>query len=384
MSKKIFIVTGEHSGDIHASYVIKELKKLFPDIIISGVGAKEMSKAGASLFSDHSDMAVVGLDSFKKIPEHVRLGAKILKYLKNEFNPDLILLIDYGGFNLRLARELKKNNFKVFYYISPQVWASRKGRLKCIKAYVDKMMLILPFEEQIHRNAGVNAEFVGHPLVSQMPEAISKADFCHKHHFDESKPLIGLFPGSRKMEINFLLEIFIKTAVLIAEELPEVQFCLAQSSNINDDYLHTFLQKANPQNKLNLQILKNVNHNILSASDLAILASGTVTLEAAIYNTPMIISYKSYWLAYFLYLILRNIDCIGLPNIIAQKNIIPELLQTNAKPELISREALRLINNHEERNKMLKDLADINKALTKSIASARVAEIIYKELNDEQ
>ena len=383
MNKKVFIVTGEHSGDIHASYVIKELKKLDPDIKISGIGGNEMKKEGAFLLHDHSHMAVVGLDSLKKIPEHIKLGSNILKYLKKEFNADLILLIDYGGFNLRLAKELKKQNYKVFYYIAPQVWVSRKGRLKKIKAYIDKVLLTLPFEEKLHKEAGVNAEFVGHPLMSQLPPPITKPDLCDKYKLDKNRPVVGIFPGSRKIEIKLLLDILIKTAFIMQDKQPEIQFCLAQSSNISDEYFKTFFKKADPEKKLNLKILKNANYELLSAADMLLLASGTVTLEAAIYQRPMIITYKSYWIAYAIYLLIRYIDKAGLPNIILDKYAIPEFIQPKAKPSDMAEMGLKLLNDTPERAKIFKDLADVNKALTNKIASARVAEAIYNQINDQ-
>src|SRR3989339_1116286 len=264
MSKNIFIVTGEHSGDIHASFVVKELKKLIPDVNIAGVGGLEMKKAGVHLIHDHSDMAVLGLDSFKKIPHHIKLAKDILSYLENKFKPDAVLLIDYGGFNLRLAKELKKRKYKVLYYISPQIWGSRKGRVKKIKAYIDKMMLILPFEEKIHRNCGVNGEYVGHPLKSQLPKGLSKEEFCKKYNLDPNKPVISIFPGSRKIEIKLLLKIFYETALKIKETQSDVQFCLAQSSNISSEYINNLTQITDPENILNVTIIKNASSELLS------------------------------------------------------------------------------------------------------------------------
>lgn len=380
MSKKVFIVTGEPSGDIHASFVVKELRKLIPDIEIAGVGGLAMKNEGVNLFHDHSGMAVVGLDSFKRIPEHVKLAVNILKYLKIGFKADIVLLIDYGGFNLRLAEHLKRNKFKVFYYISPQIWASRRGRLKKIASYVDKMMLILPFEEKIHTKAGVNAEFVGHPLVSQLPPAISKSEFCKTYDLSEETPVVGIFPGSRKSEIKVLLDIFIRTALLMKKKNPEIQFCIAQSNNIADEYFTAFLSKSDPHNELAATILKNANYKLLSAADMLILTSGTVTLEAAIYQKPMILSYKASWITYIIYLLVRYIKHIGLPNIILSKSVIPEFVQHKAQPEIMAECALKLLQDSPERENMLKDLADVNKTLTNKVASARVAEIIVEEL----
>jgi lipid-A-disaccharide synthase len=381
MTKKLFIVTGEQSGDIHASNIVKELKKLIPDIDIAGVGGNEMKKQGVNLIHDHSDMGIVGIDSLKKIPEHIKLGKNILKFLKNNFKPDLILLIDYGGFNIRLAKYLKKNSYKIFYYIAPQVWATRKGRLKKIARYFDKVMLIFPFEEEIHKQAGVNAEFVGHPLVTMLPEAVSKKIFCEKYNLNPEKPLVGIFPGSRKAEIHFMLEILLNAANLIQQELPDTQFILAQATNISDDYLNKYLQKSSLNEKINLKVLKEANYEVLSASDMLLLTSGTVTLEAAIYQTPMLLSYKSYSIAYWVYLLIRYIDKAGLPNIIMGREIVKEFIQDKATPDQIATEALRILKNPGDKNKMLQDLADVKKALTNKPASVRVSEIIFEELN---
>jgi lipid-A-disaccharide synthase len=380
MSKKLFIVTGEHSGDLHASFIVRELKKRLPDIEIEAVGGENLKAENVKLFHDHSDMSVVGLDFIFKLREHLRLGQNIIQYLQNNFCADLVLLIDYGGFNIRLAQYLKKANFKVFYYILPQVWATRKGRLKKIAAYVDKAMLILPFEEEIHKKAGVSAEYVGHPLMSQIPPPITKEQLCYKYKLDVNRPVIGLFPGSRKVEIRLITPVFLKTAMLIQKKLPEVQFCLAKASNIEASYLKKQIDKIKHIDKLNLKILENANYDLLSGADFLILASGTVTLEAAIYKTPMILSYKSYLLAYLIYLMIRYVDKIGLPNLILKKDAVPEFIQITATPQILADKALSLVSEGPTRNKMLQDLADVNKALTDKVASATVAERIVEEL----
>lgn len=384
MSKNIFIVTGEHSGDIHASFVVKELKKLIPDVKIAGVGGIEMKNADVHLIHDHSDMAVLGLDSLKKIPHHIKLGKDILSFLEKDFKPDAVLLIDYGGFNLRLAKELKKKHYKVFYYISPQIWGSRKGRVKKIKAYVDKMMLILPFEEKIHKECGVNGEYVGHPLKSQLPEAISKEELCKKYNLDPQKPVISIFPGSRTIEIKLLLKIFYDTAFEMIKKQQDIQFCLAQSGNITTEYLSNFTRLTDPENKLNVKIIQNASSELLSGSDMLLVKSGTVTLEAAIYNTPMIISYKTYRLAYYIYLLVKKIDWLGLPNIILNKTIIPEFLQYNTDPVEMAKMALNLLNETPQRAEMLENLSKVNKLLTNKVASQRVAEILKEETNSKQ
>ncbi|MFH0702493.1 MAG: lipid-A-disaccharide synthase [bacterium] len=378
--KKIFIVTGEHSGDLHASYIVKELKKLIPDIQIEAVGGKNLEAQNVKLFSDHSNMNIVGLDAVKAIYSHIKLGKKILYYLKNVFKPDLVLLVDYGGFNLRLAKVLKNNNIEVFYYISPQVWASRKGRLNKIKNYISKMMLILPFEEKIHKSAGINAEYVGHPLISQLPKDFSKEDFVKKNFLDPFKKIVGIFPGSRKMEINYLLPIFLKAAGIIQSRTHKVQFCIGQASNIDDALIAKYLEKYNKNKEIDLKVIKNQNHALLACSDVVMLASGTITLEAAIYKTPMIVSYKGSFLVYSLYLLLRYIKFLSLPNIIAGKKIIEEFLQYRAKPDLIAQEVSSLLHNKEKRQEMINELSLIQEKLGDKIASKEGARIISEYL----
>ena len=196
--KKIFIVTGELSGDLHASKVVRELKQMIPDVEIVAVGGKNLQAEGVKLFSDHSKMGAIGFDALKAIASHINLGKRILDYLKNEYKPDLVLLIDYGGFNLRLAEVLHKNGIPVYYYISPQIWASRRGRINKIRKYVSKMMVILPFEEEIHKAAGVNAEYVGNPLISQLSPPADKEEFIKTNKLDPNKKIVGIFPGKQK------------------------------------------------------------------------------------------------------------------------------------------------------------------------------------------
>ena len=378
--KKVFIVTGELSGDLHASKVVRELKQMIPDIEIVAVGGKNLQAEGVKLFSDHSKMNVVGLDALKAIASHINLGKTILDYLKNEFKPDLVLLIDYGGFNLRLAEVLHKNGIPVYYYISPQIWASRKGRINKIKKFVSKMMLILPFEEEIHRSAGVNAEYVGHPLISQLPPPADKGEFIKANNLDPNKKIVGLFPGSRKNEINTLLPIFLQAANLIHVSSKKVQFCLTQASNIDDSLINKYIQKYDKNNQLDIRIIKNQNHAALSCCDAVILASGTVTLEAALYKTSMVVSYKVQSIVYFLYLMLRYIEFLSLPNIIAGKKIVEEMLQYRAKPDLIASEILSILHNCDKREEILQNLSQLREKLGNKVAAYEVAKNISEFL----
>jgi len=379
--KKIFIVTGEHSGDLHASFIVRELKKLNPDIKIEAIGGKSLEAEGIKLFSDHSKMAVVGLDAFKSLFSHIKLGQNLVNYLTLEYQPDLVLLIDYGGFNLRLAKELKNRGIEIFYYISPQVWASRKGRINKVKKYVTKMMTIFPFEEKLYKSKGVNAEYVGHPLISQLPKDFDREGFIKQNNIDPNNKIVGIFPGSRKMEINYLLPIFLESVKQIHTHSKKIQFCLGQAPNLDDKLLNKYLDDFRKKENIEIKVLKNQNHALLSNADAVILASGTITLEAAMYGTPMAISYKAPYAAYFLYLCMRYLKFISLPNIIAGKKIVEEFLQHKAKPELISQEILALLYNNDKREQMIRELGQIQDALGEKVASKEVAKIINKFLN---
>lgn len=382
--KKIFIVTGEHSGDVHASFIARELKELIPDIKIEAIGGKSLEKEGVRLFSDHSKMAVAGLDAIKSVFSHIKLGKNLVNYLTTEYRPDLVLLIDYGGFNLRIARELKKRGIEIFYYISPQVWATRKGRINSVKKYVSKMMTIFPFEEKLYKKEGINAEYVGHPLISQLPTNFDREVFLKQHNLDVNNKIIGLFPGSRKSEIDYILPIMLETSKMILKHSKKVQFCLGQAPNIDDNLINKYVDAFKNKNNIDIKILKNQNHALLANADAVILASGTIALEAAMYKTPMVITYKANYIAYFIYLLIRYIKFVALPNILANKHVVKELIQSKAKPELISREILSLLYDNEKREKMIYELGKTQETLGDKTASKEVARIINNYLNKKQ
>jgi lipid-A-disaccharide synthase len=319
-------------------------------------------------------MGVFGLN-FKAVVDHIKLGRDVLDYLKNEYKPDLVLLVDYGGFNLRIAKELKKNNIETFYFISPQVWASRKNRVNSIKKYISKLMVIFPFEEKFHKKEGVNAEYVGHPLISQLPSGFSKEAFIKQNNLDPYKKIVGIFPGSRKFELNYMMPVYKKTLKIIAKHSKKVQFCLAQSDNISDELISKYLKKFSEEG-LNIIVLKNQNHALLACSDVLMLTSGTVTLEAALYETPMAVCYKGPYVLYFLYLLVRHISRVSLPNIIAEKDIVKEFIQKKAVPEDIASEILSLLHDEDKRNKMKMELKQIKEKFGEKIASEEVAKIL--------
>lgn len=373
MQKKIFIITGEHSGDIHASKVVNELRKTYPDLIIEGIGGENLKNAGVKLFSDQKKMAVMGL-SLKIIIDHLTLGKRLVDYLTKEFKPDLVLLVDYGAFNLNIAKFLKRNNrnIKIYYYIPPQIWATRKWRINVVKKYVDKVLCIFPFEKEMYESAGINVHYCGHPLISQLPAPADREEFFERHGLDKNKKLVSIFPGSRVFELKNLMKLFIKSVEILKKMHPDIQFLISHAPNLSDDVFSKYLAETE------FKVIKGENHAMLSVSDALILASGTVALEACLYKTPMIISYRGPWLLYFIYLAVRCIDKVSLPNIIGGKYIVPELLQMNAKPDLIAYNIEKLLYDEEYREKNIEELGQVKSLLSEKNSSYEAAQEIKK------
>lgn len=350
MANRLFVMTGDYSGDMHAANVVKALRNLAPDIELAAVGGENLKALGVELLADQSRMGRVGLGGVLGAPYHWWLGERILKYVET-FKPDAVLLIDYGGFNLYMAARLKKRGVRVFYFIPPQVWATRKGRIRKIKANVDHVFCIFPFEQPIYEAYGIPVTYVGHPLVGQLPFAPERAAFCQTHGLDPARPIVALMPGSRKQEIDYLLPDIFGSLPLIHHHAPDAQFVLAQAGSLPDDFFRTRLQKAlkNAGSELMppVHIAKNCNHALLGVADVMIGASGTVTLEAALYDTPMVIVYRLQSLVYAIAMRLLTLPYIGLPNILGgeAQAFVPELLQDAINPRAIAKAVLPLLDN---------------------------------------
>ncbi len=370
--KKLFIITGEHSGDKHAADVVRELQKSNKDLVIEAVGGDNLEKTGIRLFCNHSKMSAVGLN-LKILFDHILLGKKITDYLNNEFKPDMVLLVDYGGFNLSMAKLLKKSGIKIYYYIPPQIWASRKWRLKTVKKYVDKVITIFPFETKMYEDAGIDVEFSGNPLLAQIPPKKDKTDFCNEYNINPNKQIVSIFPGSRVFEIKQLLNVFLEAAELMKKKNTNIQFLLCQAPTIKDEWIHKYV----PQN---IRIIKNKNYDLLAVSDALMLASGTVALEAALYETPMIISYKGPWLFYMVYLIVRCVKMVSLPNIILDKKVIPELIQKNAKPSVIAEYMLNILENKDYQKNMIDSLKNVKELLSTENSAKKASKIILNNI----
>lgn len=372
--KKLFVITGEYSGDIHASKVVEALKSRYDNIIIEGIGGDNLKAAGVKLFSDQKKMGAVGL-SPKIIFDHLTLGRRVVDYLTKDYKPDLVLLIDYGVFNLNISKFLKKAGIKVFYYIPPQVWASRKWRINTIKKNVDEVLCIFPFEKEMYESYGIKTHYCGHPLVSQLPEKADRKQFFEKHGFDINKKLVSVFPGSRVFELKQLMGVFIKTAKHLQRKHPDLQFCISHAPNLPDEVYNKYLKDTD------FKVIKGENQALLSVSDALILASGTVALEAALYQTPMIIAYRGPWLFYFIYLAVRCIKMVSLPNIISGKIIVPEILQGDVSVRTIAYNIEKLLYDNAYRAENIAELQGVKELLSDKVSAKEAAVEIAEALS---
>lgn len=395
--KKLFIVTGDHSADIHAAGVCKHLLTLLPKLTIHAIGGPALeSTEGVTLFSGQEKMARMGAGSIQGAPYHYFLGKRLLKHLST-FHPDAVLLMDYGVFNLWLASQIKSaqksgklNPFPIYYFIPPQVWASRKGRIKKIKKNIDRVFCIFPFEEPFYAKEGMPVTYVGHPLIGHLPKPETKTDFCKRHQLDERHPLIGIFPGSRKMEIDYMLPPQIGSITHVLKSYPNAQFVLAKAASLKPDYFNAkfnaaIAQTGHTQEQLHLTVVENENHAVLSACDTVICTSGTVTLEAALYQTPGILMYRGNPVIYQLFKRLCYLPCIGLPNILTdmQNPIMPELWQSEVNPQHIAQQILPFLDpSSQSYQRAIKGCQEIRQTLGQWNAIEKLAEELVKALTE--
>jgi len=370
-NNNIMILAGEPSGDIHGGHLCREIQKLSPGIQLFGMGGPEMEDAGVELIHRIGNTGVIGFwEVYKEIGKYWKIFKKMVAVME-ERRPDAVILIDYPGFNIRFARKADRLGIKVYYYISPQLWAWGQWRIKKIRRSVDKMLVIFPFEKEFYNSHGIEAEFVGHPLIGTLNPDLKKEE-CQKLLGITSSPVIGLLPGSRKGEIEKILPILIKTAEIIRAKLPESDFILPIASTelrplIEDQLKHT---------PVKIKTREGRGEEIIAASDLLILASGTVTLEASLFLTPMIIVYRISFFSWIMGRILLKIPYIGLVNIVRGKKIVPEFIQHQARPEKIAEAGVDIITQPGNRERMIGELKIVRDKLGHPGAASRAASII--------
>ncbi|MDD5595820.1 MAG: lipid-A-disaccharide synthase [Candidatus Omnitrophica bacterium] len=377
MPKHILIVCGEASGDLNAANLAKEILKINPEIKISAVGGQLLRQAGAEVFYDIKELSVIGFfDVLKKLPKFFQLKRAVLEKIEAT-KPDAVILVDFSGFNLRLAKEIN-NTRPVIYYISPQVWASRSGRIKTIKKYIRQIIVLFKFEEEFYKKHGMEVKFTGHPLLDIVRPSMEKNEFSKALGLSESKITLALLPGSRKQEIEKILPIMLKTGEIISQYKPGLQIVIAKSTQVDWEIYRKFTDKFN----FNLKIIEGKTYDCLNIADFALVASGTATLETAIMQKAFVIIYRMNWLNYLLYRPQVRVPYIGMVNIVAQKKIIPEFIQFGARPKKIASNVLKILQNPSRLEQMKNDLAQIKISLGEKGASCRAAQTLLEFLQN--
>jgi len=371
--QKILVVTGEASGDHHGALVIRALRQIAPSIQVTGIGGDELAREGMRLLLHSRELAVLGLS------EVLWRAGKVLgayRILKKEIlkKPSLLMLIDYPEFNLRIAALARRHNVPVFYYISPQLWAWRQGRAKKIARLVNRMAVIFPFEAQFYEKFGLDARFVGHPLLDQDIRLQSRAEALKTLNLAEQRPIIGLLPGSRQNEIKRLFEPMLGAARRIREQFPGAQFIVPLAQGISREDIQARADRAG----VAARIVTDSFYQALAVCDLALVASGTATLQTALMQKPMIILYRVSLPTYLAGRMLIRIPWIGLANIVAGKKVVPELIQHEVTPERIAREACSMLGDPARMNGIQAALSAIKASLGRPGASQRVAQMMYE------
>lgn len=372
--KSLMIVCGEASGDLNAANLAQKIRELLPEVKISAVGGPLLARAGAEVFYDIRGLSVMGFfDVLKKLPRFFALKKLILQKLRAE-GVDALILVDFSGFNLRLAAAVRKK-LPVIYYVSPQVWASRQGRLKSIRRFVSKMVVLFRFEEDFYRARGIDAVFAGHPLLDIVKPSTDPREFLREIGLEASKTTLCLLPGSRAQEVRFILPVMLAAVKLLQEKL-SLQAIIAKSPQVDWDIYSRSLKRAGIEAK----VVEGKTYDCLEAGDFALVASGTATLETAILGKPLAVIYKMGLLNYLLYRPQVRIPCIGMVNLVAGKKVVPEFVQFGARPARIAREVLRILKDPKEAQRLKADLAIVKNSLGEKGASLRAARIILTYL----
>ncbi|MFZ4858629.1 MAG: lipid-A-disaccharide synthase [Desulfuromonadaceae bacterium] len=378
--RRIMIVAGEASGDIYGADLVQKALSLDSGLHFFGIGGSRMREAGVTTLIDSADMAVMGLFEVFRHFGAISAAFLTLKKLLQKNPPELLLLIDYPGFNIRLAKVAKKAGVQVLYYISPKVWAWKAGRIRKIAATVNRMAVIFPFEVPLYEKAGVPVSFVGHPMLDLVNVAMSREEAALSFGLDPAGKTVGLFPGSRRSEIERILPAILAAADLLQSHFPDLQFVLPLASTLREEDIRHHLNGIGITPVITTQRI----HDLIRGCDAIISVSGTVTLEIALVGTPMVIIYKLAPLTYQVARRVVKIKHIGLCNIVAGRSIVKELIQEQANPEAIATEIAKILSDETYRTTMNADLASIREKLGGGGSALRTASLALDLINRKQ
>lgn len=354
--KRYFIIAGEASGDMHGAELMRAMIALEPDSKYYGIGGPEMVAQGLETIARAEEMAVIGVaEVLKRLPFFFKVMKRAQQAIK-AWMPDKIILIDYPDFNMRLAKRLRNSKIPIMYYITPTLWAWREGRIKILRKYVDKLLVIFPFEEGYYSERGVAAEFVGHPIMDEPEPALNREQFMASLGLDPEKPMLTLYPGSRAQELARLLEIFYQAGEMVKQELPDLQIVLGLARGLHIDSVPEYMLT-------NLTLSHEHPRMAYRYADAAIVASGTATVEGAVWGIPMVVVYRVSSFTWWLGRLLVKTPWIGMVNILAGKEIVPEFLQDRAVPNPIANALLHYFRDGEFRQRTLHSLNEVRHSL---------------------
>ena len=378
-SKKVMMVAGEASGDLHGAHLMKAIQQIDPGIHFFGMGGEALRDAGMTLLYSNQSVSVVGITEVLFKLGSIRKALRGLKQALDLERPDLVILIDFPDFNLRLAKFAYQRGIPVLYYISPQVWAWRRGRVKLMARWVKKMVVLFAFEVPIYKAAGVDTEWVGHPLLDVVKPTLSEDEAVQRLGLDPQKRTIGLLPGSRKEEVERFLPILLGAAGLLHKRIPDLQFVIPLAPGLSKTMLSPWIKKTS----VPVNVVEGLTYDVMNRAELLILSSGTATLEAAILGKAMVILYRLSSLSYWVGRMLVHVNHIGLVNLVAGRGIAPELIQRDATPERISQEALRILTDPILRRQMAESMIEVRQRLGEPGSVQRAARIVYSMLAED-
>lgn len=380
-ARRVLIVAGEASGDLHGSNLVRALRAQEPDVEIFGVGGDRMRAAGVDVVFDSHLVAVVGAS---EVLANLGVILRVLRWIQaalDTVKPDLVILIDFPDFNFRVARAAKKADVPVFYYISPQIWAWRRGRAKFLAKTVEGLAVIFPFEAELYKEWGLPAEFVGHPIMDGPLGVKPDRDAARKKlGLEGEAPVIALLPGSRNSEIHHHLDTMLVSATKIAAEVPGARFLLPAAPTLDAAKLAEHVKETSPANVRVVPAKDAESHEVLAASDAAVVKSGTSTVEAALAGVPFVIVYRLSALTYAIGRLVVKVPFIGMANLIAGKQVAQELVQGRFTPENVAREVLALLRDPARRSEAQAGLASVREKMGQGGASSRAAELAARVL----
>ncbi len=367
---KYYIIAGERSGDLHGGNLVKELKKLDPQTSVRGFGGDYMKEEGVDIAVHYEQMAFMGFVTLIANYGTIRRMLKFCKEDIQKFNPDVVILIDYGGFNRRIAKFTKPRGIRTFYYIPPKIWAWYQSRAKEIKANVDKLFVILPFEKDFYKKYNWEVDYVGNPVLDAVKAFHPDPDFRKKNQFSDDKPIIALLPGSRKMELKYIVPLMAE----VVKQHGDYQYGVAAVDGLDASFYLPLKQLPN------VKFIEGDTYNLLNIAHAAIVTSGTATLETGLFHVPQVCVYKAGWLEYLIASSLVMVPYISLINLIAGKQVIKELIQKNATVSCISDELIKLVQDATYRNEILLEYDKIYRILDTGSASENTARLMIKYL----